>query len=109
MGLPHGADCERGVELLQLYARDARQAQPQFGAQWEQWWRGKTGETAAAAPWSVTLPAEGEGSWRVAPAGLGDWSSWGVPKLECLTCPVVSDARHRRTPRPRHQRASPGR
>ena len=84
-GLPGGADYERGVELLQRYARDPGQAQLQFGAQWQQWWLDKTGETAAAAPWSLTLPAKAEGSWRVAPAGLGDWRSWGVPELEGFT------------------------
>ena len=84
-GLPRGADYERGVQLLQLYARDPRQAQLQFGAQWEQWWRDKTGEPAATAPWSVKLRAGADANWRVAPAALGDWRSWGVPELEGFT------------------------
>jgi sialate O-acetylesterase len=84
-GLPPGADYARSVELLRLYAKDPRQAQLQFGAQWEQWWREKTGERAASAPWSVTLPAEREGNWRVAPPQLGDWRDWGVPELEGFT------------------------
>jgi sialate O-acetylesterase len=33
----------------------------------------------------VTLPENAERDWRVAPAGLGDWRSWGVPELEGFT------------------------
>lgn len=84
-GLPPGADYARGVELLRLYAKDPRQAQLQFGAQWEQWWREKTGEPAASAPWNVTLAADREGTWRVAPPQLGDWRGWGVPELAGFT------------------------
>jgi sialate O-acetylesterase len=84
-GLPHAADYQRGLRLLQLYARDPRQAELQFGAQWEEWWHSKSGESAAAAPWSAALPAAGEHSWRVAPAGLGDWRSWGVSELAEFT------------------------
>ena len=84
-GLPHGDEYQRGLRLLQLYVKDPRQAQLQFAAQWEQWWRGKTGESRGAEPWNAKLPGEGEGSWRVAPAGLGDWRSWGVPELEGFT------------------------
>jgi sialate O-acetylesterase len=84
-GLPHGGDYERGLRLLQLYVNDPRQAQLQFAAQWEQWWRSKSGESGGAEPWGATLPVEGEGGWRVAPAGLGDWRSWGVPQLEDFT------------------------
>src|SRR5262249_32122312 len=84
-GLPHTAEYEGGLRLVELYAHSARQAQLHFGAQWEQWWRSKSGESAAAAPWSATLRTEGGNSWRVAPAGRGDWRSWGVPELEGFT------------------------
>lgn len=84
-GLPHGADYQRGLRLLQLYVKDPRQAQLQFATQWEEWWRNRTGESRGAEPWSVTLPGEGERSWQVAPAGLGDWRSWGVPELAVFT------------------------
>jgi sialate O-acetylesterase len=84
-GLPHTADYQRGLRLLQLYVKNPRQAQLQFAAQWEEWWRSKTGESAGAEPWSLVLPAEGQRNWRVAPAGLGDWRSWGVPELKDFT------------------------
>src|SRR5262249_36155929 len=80
-GVPAGDEYQRGLRLLELYVKAPRQAQLQFAAQWEQWWRGKTGESRGVEPWNATLPGEGENSWRVAPAGLGDWRSWGVPEL----------------------------
>jgi sialate O-acetylesterase len=81
-GLPHSADYQRALQLLQLYAKNPRQAEQQFGAQWEQWWSSRTGEPPVTAPWSLTLRAEDKGNWRIAPPGLGDWRSWGVPELE---------------------------
>jgi len=84
-GLPHEADYQRGLRLLQLYAGNSRQAELQFGTQWEEWWHRKTGESAVAAPWNLVLPAGDDRNWRVAPAGLGDWRSWGVPELAEFT------------------------
>jgi sialate O-acetylesterase len=84
-GFPHGEEYRRALRLLQLYVKDPRQAQLQFAAQWQEWWRSKTGEAAGAEPWSVTLPIEGDRNWRIAPAGLGDWRSWGVPELKDFT------------------------
>ena len=84
-GLPQGEEYQRGLKLLQLYVQDPRQAQLQFAAQWEEWWRSKSGESAGGEPWRVTPRGAGDGNWRVAPAGLGDWRSWGVPELKDFT------------------------
>ncbi|MBV8803570.1 MAG: hypothetical protein JO042_00960, partial [Sinobacteraceae bacterium] len=77
------------LDLLSLYARDARAAQNGFALEWEQWWRGKTGERPGSEPWN-TQPQSGArgaaeagaGAWRTAPAGLGNWRGWGVPELQ---------------------------
>ena len=67
------------LQILSLYAHDVPAAQQRFGAQWEQWWRGRSGDRAGTEPWN---PRAFEASrWHVAPAGLGDYQSWGVPEL----------------------------
>lgn len=75
---------ESGLRLLQLYAREPAAAQSEFAQQWEQWWRGKTGDRRGAEPWSIR-PVTASGDWRTAPAGLGDWRTWGVPELASFT------------------------
>ncbi len=39
------------LDLLALYARDPDAAQRKFARQWEQWWRGKTGDRPGTEPW----------------------------------------------------------
>jgi sialate O-acetylesterase len=75
---------DSGLSLLKLYAREPAAAQGEFAQQWEQWWRGKTGDRRGAEPWSAR-PLATAGEWRTAPTGLGDWRNWGVPELASFT------------------------
>jgi sialate O-acetylesterase len=84
-GLRTSGDYESGFRLLHLYAHDQAEAQRQFAAQWERWWRAKTGEAPGKEPWSVNPAVEKEHDWHIAPAALGDWRSWGVAELEDFT------------------------
>jgi sialate O-acetylesterase len=68
-----------GLDLLGRYARDPAASGRRWGEVWEAWWRGQASSGAAAEPWAVAPPREGE--WRVAPESLGFWESWGVPDL----------------------------
>jgi len=74
---------EPGLRLLALYAREPASAQQQFAAQWEQWWRAKTGEHAGSEPWSERA-APASAGWQRAPAALGNWRYWGMPELADL-------------------------
>jgi sialate O-acetylesterase len=69
------------LALLALHAQDPKKAQAQFGAQWEDWWRAHTRDASGQEPWQPNA----NGSWRTAPAALGDWRTWGVPELEHFT------------------------
>jgi sialate O-acetylesterase len=76
------------LDLLGLYAKDARAAQAAFAGQWEAWWRSKSGERAGAEPWQPRAAAtttQNAGGWRPAPAGLGDWRFWSGAGLEDFT------------------------
>jgi sialate O-acetylesterase len=79
---------EPGLRILSLYASDQPAAQRQFAAQWEQWWRSKTGQLPGSEPWSTMSAAPSApdaGEWRSAPAGLGDWRDWGAGELRDFT------------------------
>jgi sialate O-acetylesterase len=97
---------ESALGLLALHTRDPAAAQSEFGREWEQWWRGKSGERVGEEPWSVGGEASlsrGPAShvrsrgasaasvsdvapdWQAAPAKLGDWRTWGVAELEDFT------------------------
>ncbi len=78
---------DRSLQILTLYARDENAAQKQFAAQWEEWWRGASGDRVGAEPWSLRPPAElrAAGDWRAAPPALGDWRTWGVAGLADFT------------------------
>lgn len=72
-------DFANDLQTLDLYARDPPAAQLRFGAQWEQWWRTRSGDRPGSEPWN---PLSFDSSrWKPAPAGLGDYQSWGVPEL----------------------------
>jgi sialate O-acetylesterase len=72
---------ESALGLLALHGRDPGAAQRQLGREWEEWWRGKTGDRVGAEPWRV-----GSGAvWQPAPARLGDWRTWGVAELRDFT------------------------
>ena len=68
---------DSALDILRVYARDPSAAQAQFAAQWEQWWRSKSGERAGAEPWTTS----NSGDWQRAPLPLNDWRFWGVPEL----------------------------
>jgi sialate O-acetylesterase len=79
---------EPGLRMLNLYASDQPAAQRQFAAQWEQWWRSKTGQLPGSEPWSTKSAAPSApdaGEWRSAPPGLGDWRDWGAGELKDFT------------------------
>jgi sialate O-acetylesterase len=81
---------DSALKVLATYASDQAAAQQQFAAQWQQWWRDKTKDRAGEEPWSApasksAATASPPGQWRPAPAGLGDWRTWGVPELQRFT------------------------
>jgi sialate O-acetylesterase len=79
---------DSSLDILRVYARDPSAAQAQFAAQWEQWWRDKTADHSGTEPW-IAKPLAAASSkteqWKIAPAGLGDWRTWGVPELQEFT------------------------
>jgi len=68
------------LQILDLYAHDPDAAQQRFGEQWQQWWRARSGDVPGTEPWNPTTFDAAR--WRLAPAGLGDYQSWGVPDLK---------------------------
>jgi len=79
---------EAGLRILSMYASDQPAAQRQFAAQWEQWWRSKTGQRPGTEPWSTNTAAPlapDAAEWRNAPQGLGDWRDWGTGELGDFT------------------------
>lgn len=66
-----------GIDLLSLYAKNPHAAQMQFGQQWEQWWRAKTGQKSGTEPW---VPGD-RTVWTSTPPQVGDWRYWGVPAM----------------------------
>ena len=83
-GLRASGDYGPALDTLSLYDKDAAAGQARFAAQWESWWRSKTGERAGEEPWQSTPPSMAS-DWRAAPAGLGDWRTWNVPELKEFT------------------------
>ena len=76
-GLHDMGGFDASLAILRLYAKDQSAAQTAFAAQWQQWWRSKSGDRAGAEPWN---PSAG-GDWQRAPQPLNDWRFWGVPEL----------------------------
>ena len=76
---------DTALGTLALYAKDQAAAQMQFASQWENWWRGKTGDRVGSEPWSGRDGQGTQGEWLVAPQGLGDWRDWGVAELRDFT------------------------
>lgn len=66
----------READLLRLYARDPAAANRAASAQWEQWWRDKTGDAAGHEPWQ----AEAALGWRPVPR-ISFYEEWGDPGL----------------------------
>ncbi len=74
------------LDTLGLYAKDPRAAQAAFAQQWEAWWHAKSADRSGTEPWQPKRPAaQDAGSWRAAPAGLGDWRFWPGAGLEDFT------------------------
>jgi sialate O-acetylesterase len=95
---------DTALDILTLYAKDPSAAQRQFAAQWEAWWREKTGDRPGSEPWAVgsanatrpqtnkhqarPQPAGGANppaEWLTAPPGLGDWRYWEGAGLRDFT------------------------
>ena len=68
-------DMDAGLDLLKVYAGDARAGNERMGALWESWWRARA--STASTPWTAT-PA---GDWRDVPEPMRDWKTWGVAEL----------------------------
>ena len=72
-------DYASDLQILDLFARDQAAAQQRYAAQWEQWWRARSGDQSGAEPWSPR--AFDSRRWHLAPAALGNYQAWGVPEL----------------------------
>ena len=76
------------LDTLGLYAKDPGAAQNAFAAQWESWWRSKSGDRSGAEPWQPNAAAaatQNSAAWRPAPSPLGDWRFWPGAGLEDFT------------------------
>jgi sialate O-acetylesterase len=60
------------ADLLDLYRRDEAAALRKFGAEWEDWWRSRTGDKPGEEPWN----APGKIAWKPVPR-IGNWNDWG--------------------------------
>jgi sialate O-acetylesterase len=60
------------LELLRVYARDAKAGNDRLGEIWESWWHAH----ASSTPWT-----ESGADWREVPLPMRDWKTWGVPEL----------------------------
>jgi sialate O-acetylesterase len=60
------------AEVVDLYRQDPTAAVRKFGAEWGQWWRGKTGDKPGQEPWI----ASDRVSWKPVPS-LQYWDAWG--------------------------------
>ena len=80
-------DYGSALKILSLYSKDQAAAQNQFAAEWEHWWRVKSGNRAGTEPWNTPLSsaASDAGEWRSAPPGLGDWRNWPTPEFKDFT------------------------
>ncbi|MBB3348413.1 sialate O-acetylesterase [Sphingomonas sp. BK069] len=62
--------------LIALYARDPAAAVRRAIGQWEEWWRGASGDARGKEPWQPDAALD----WRAVPA-LTNFETWGVPEL----------------------------
>jgi sialate O-acetylesterase len=63
---------DAALDLLQVYARDAKAGTERLGELWESWWHAQANST----PWT-----DSSGDWREVPLPMRDWKTWGVPEL----------------------------
>jgi sialate O-acetylesterase len=75
------------LDTLALYAKDEAAAQRRFAAQWEAWWRAKSGDRSGGEPWREhpTAAANEPRAWRPVPPVLDDWRNWQGAGLETFT------------------------
>jgi sialate O-acetylesterase len=66
---------DAGLNVLKIYAGNARAGNARMGAQWEAWWRSHA--PAESTPWQ----AVDQGDWREVPEPMRDWKTWGVAQL----------------------------
>jgi sialate O-acetylesterase len=60
------------ADLLDLYRRDEAAALRKFGAEWEDWWRSRTGDKLGEEPWNAVAKI----GWKPVPR-IGNWNDWG--------------------------------
>ena len=66
----------READLLRLYARDPAAANRSASAQWEAWWRERTGDAPGKEPWQPDAAI----AWKPVPR-IGFYEDWGDAKL----------------------------
>ncbi len=66
---------DASLDLLDLYAGDARAGNDRMGDLWERWWR------SHAPPGSRPWETKAQGDWRAVPEPMRDWKTWGVAEL----------------------------
>ena len=64
-----GADV---AKMVALYRTDPTAAVRQFGSQWGEWWRKRTGDKPGEEPWNVSSRV----TWKHMPS-LAYWDTWG--------------------------------
>lgn len=62
--------------LLAMHARDPEAAERTASAQWEEWWRARTGDQPGHEPWRAPAAL----SWTAVP-NIGPWEAWGDAAL----------------------------
>jgi alpha-glucuronidase len=70
---------DSALPLLELRQKDPAAATQKWAQMWQDWWRSRVSSRAGEEPWSASGSIARD--WRIAPAGLGNWESWGVPEL----------------------------
>jgi sialate O-acetylesterase len=71
-GLRKADGFDSALDLLHVYARDARAGTDRLGELWESWWHAH----ASSTPWM-----ESGADWREVPLPMRNWKTWGVPEL----------------------------
>jgi sialate O-acetylesterase len=66
---------DAALEVLDIYAGNARAGNDRMGAQWEAWWRAHA--PAGSTPWM----AAAAGEWHEVPEPMRDWKTWGAALL----------------------------
>jgi sialate O-acetylesterase len=73
-GLRKIAEFPARLDLLNIYARNAKAGDAKLGELWEAWWRARA--PGGSAPWAAA-----DGDWRAVPEPMRNWKTWGVTEL----------------------------